>query len=224
MEFGIRERTILVNSLIIICVVYAFANFVFQFVKTVDFSMNVNPLLYFTNWSNILAAVAAFCSLYCVFKGIRLPKSAAVLKLASLTMLTVTFLVVVFVLGPTKGWEILFDIGGLLFLHLIVPILSVIDYLFNADMDPPEKNDVLLSVVPMLIYALGMVIILLIAGNDDLAPYPFLRIHSQPVFVTLLWFAAIGAIGFAVSYGYSRLVRKTNPNLKADLSSSGGSP
>ena len=116
------------------------------------------------------------------------------------------------------------DIGGLLFLHLIVPILSVIDYLFNADMDPPEKNDVLISVVPMLIYALGMVIILLIAGNDDLAPYPFLRIHSQPVFVTVLWFAAIGAIGFAVSYGYSRLVRKTNPNLKADLSSSGESP
>ncbi len=215
MGFGIRERTILVNSLIIIGVVYAFTNLVFQFVKTIDFPISVNPLLYFTNWSNILAVVAAVCALYCVFKGNKLPRSVAVLKLSSLLMLTVTFLVVLFVLGPIKGWELLFDPGGLLFLHCIVPILSLIDYLYNVEIDPPEKRDVMLSVLPMLLYAIGIVAVLLIAGNDDLAPYPFLRIHSQPVYVTILWFAGIAVVGFALSYGYSRLVRRTNPNLKA---------
>jgi hypothetical protein len=78
----------------------------------------------------------------------------------------------------------------------------------------------MLSVLPMLLYAIGIVAVLLIAGNDDLAPYPFLRIHSQPVYVTILWFAGIAAVGFALSYGYSRLVRRTNPNLKASDGSS----
>ena len=213
MAFGIRERTILINSLIIIFVVYSLTNMIFQYVKTIEFAVSLNVLLYYTNWSNILAAVAAACSLYCVFKGVKLPKPIAILKLASLMMLTVTFLVVVFVLCPQMGWNILYDIGGMIFLHFIVPVLALIDYLYNVDINAPGKRDAIYAVIPMMIYAIGIITILLIAGNDDLAPYPFLRIHSQPVYVTILWLVGLAGLGFALSYGYTKLIMRTNPNL-----------
>ena len=59
-------------------------------------------------------------------------------------MLTMSFLVIVLVIAPMKGWAMLFDLGGMLFLHLVVPILGVLDFLFLADMYPLEKKDVVI--------------------------------------------------------------------------------
>jgi len=205
-----RKPAIVVNSLIIIFVAYSMLNLVFQFVKVVDFGTFLHPLLYYTNWSNILSAAAAACYLFCIFKGVRMPKAIAVLKLASVMMLTVTFLVVVFILCPQLGWAILYDVGGMIFLHLIVPVLAVIDILLLADIDEFGRRDVFLAVMPMICYAIGIVIILLVTGSDDLAPYPFLRIHSQPVYETVLWFIGLFLLGLGLSYMYSRLVKRFN--------------
>ncbi len=72
--FGIRERTILVDSLIIVFAAYAFSNYILHFVGDNDFGTSSNFFLYYTNWSNILAVVGAIASLYCLFKGIRIPR------------------------------------------------------------------------------------------------------------------------------------------------------
>lgn len=212
--FGIRERTILVDSLIILFVAYAFINSVFKLFTQTDFGSTVNFLLYYTNWSNILGMVGAAASLYCLFKGIRIPKALAIIKAAAVTMLTVTLLVVIVVLVPQFGSIVLFDLGGMIFLHLFVPILVIIDYLFLSDMDALSTKDVLYSLLPTLIYGIGIITILIIAGNDDLAPYPFFHIHSQPVYVTILWMIGLMALAFGISYGYSRLGRKTNLAMK----------
>ena len=143
-----------------------------------------------------------------------MPKAVAIIKLASVMMLTITFLVVVFVLCPQKGWDILFDLGGMICLHLFVPIMAVVDFLFLAEIDAMGKKDVALSLIPMILYAIGIIAVLLITGNDDLAPYPFLRIHSQPVYVTLLWLVGLCGLEYLLSCGYTKLGRRTNPNMK----------
>lgn len=210
----LRKKTIIVESLIIVFVLYALINMYFGFIQTVEFAVSTNILLYYTNWSNILAAIGAALSLYYLHKGTKLPRPVAILKLASTMMLTVTFLVVVLVLCPQGGIQILIDVGGMIFLHLFVPILAALDFLFLADMDALGKKEAVLSLVPMMLYAVGIITVLLIAGNDDLAPYPFLRIHSQPVYVTMLWTAGLFLLGYVLSYGYTKLGKRTNPSMK----------
>ena len=124
------------------------------------------------------------------------------MKLGSVMMLTMSFLVIMLVIAPMKGWAMLFDLGGMLFLHLEVPILGVLDFLFLADMYPLEKKDVVISLTPMMLYAAIVLLTLIIAGNDDLAPYTFMRIHSQPVYETVLWMVGLFALGYALSYGF----------------------
>ena len=212
--FGIRERTMLVDSLIIVFVLYSFSNFLIFNADPSDFGSRSKFLLYYTNWSNILGLVCAIGSLYCLFKGIRIPKVLAILKAAAVLMLTVTMLVVIFVLAPQFGWRVLFDLGGMIFLHLIVPLLAITDYLFLSDMDALDRRDVLCSLIPMAIYAVGILTVLIIAGNDDLAPYPFLRIHSQPVYVTILWLAGLLLLALGISGGLAKLAQRTNPAMQ----------
>lgn len=70
-----------------------------------------------------------------------IPRLLRILKLAYTMMLTVTFLVVVAVLCPQDGWHLLYDLNGMLFLHFLVPVLAVIDFLFLIDMEAPSRQD-----------------------------------------------------------------------------------
>ena len=218
MDFGVREKAILADSLITVFVAYAFLNYLFGFVSHIDFGKVTNFFLYYTNWSNILAVVAAAASIHCILKGIRIPKALAVFKLAAVFMLTVTMLVVAFVLVPQIGWQVLLDPGGMIFLHLFVPLLTIAEFLFLSDMDALDRRDVLCSIIPTLIYGLGVIAVLIVAGNDDLAPYPFFRIHSQPVYATVLWIVGLALLSLGVSYGHSRLLMRTNPAVRAAVS------
>lgn len=56
MEFGRRERTVLAESLIIIFVAYALLNMQFHFFRMDGWGTDRSMFLYYTNWSNILAA------------------------------------------------------------------------------------------------------------------------------------------------------------------------
>lgn len=210
-EFDRIRWAIIVNSLMIVLVAYSILPVLIKFTVTTEYASTLHPLLFYTNWSNILAAVAAGCSIYCIHKGTRMPKAIAVLKLASTMMLTVTFLVVTLLFAPYVGPSVLLDPSSNLFLHLIVPILSVMDLLFLADIDAFRKNDALFALIPMACYTIGIITVLLISGNDDLAPYPFLRMHTQPIWQSILWFIILYGLGFGLSCLYSRLVKRFNP-------------
>ncbi len=213
-NLGLKGRTVIVELLIIVFVSYSLINLQFGFIKFADFTFNSNMLFFFSAWSNVLPAICAVFSLYYLHKEEKLPRLLAAMKLASVMMLTMSFLVIVLVIAPLKGWAMLFDFGGMIFLHLIVPILGALDFLFLADMYPLEKKDVIISLTPMMLYATMVLLTLIIAGNDDLAPYTFMRIHSQPVYETILWMVGLFALGYALSYGFWRLVRKTNPSMR----------
>jgi len=210
----IVRYSIAVNVTIIILVVYMTVNVMFRIVDVVDYAASQDIYLFFTNWSNYLAAVLSIGTLYCIHKGIRSPRILLVLKLAAVMMLTITMVVVAFVLVPYQGWTILLSPEGSLMAHLINPILAIVDFLYLSDMEAMGKKEAVLSTIPMLLYMVFIVVFLIIAGNDDLAPYPFLRIHSQSVLTTLLVGAGMFVTGFVVSYVYTKVVRRTNPNLR----------
>ena len=205
-NLGLKGRTVIVELLIIVFVSYSLINLQFGFIKFADFTFNSNMLFFFSAWSNVLPAICAVFSLNYLHKEEKLPRLLAAMKLASVMMLTMSFLVIVLVIAPLKGWAMLFDFGGMIFLHLIVPILGALDFLFLADMYPLEKKDVIISLTPMMLYATMVLLTLIIAGNDDLAPYTFMRIHSQPVYETILWMVGLFALGYALSYEFWRLV------------------
>lgn len=210
----IVRYSIAVNVTIIILVVYMTVNVMFRIVDVVDYAASQDIYLFFTNWSNYLAAVLSIGTLYCIHKGIRSPRILLVLKLAAVMMLTITMVVVAFVLVPYQGWTILLNPEGSLMAHLINPILAIVDFLYLSDMEAMGKKEAVLSTIPMLLYMVFIVVFLIIAGNDDLAPYPFLRIHSQSVLTTLLVGIGVFVMEFIVSFVYTKVVRRTNPNLR----------
>ncbi len=216
--FDLRKMTIVVNSLIVVFVLYSILNLFFKFVVVTEFATMQHPLLYYTNWSNIFSAIASACCLYCIFAGVRMPKAVAVLKLASVMMLTVTLLVVLAVLCPTFGWAVLYDLGGMLFLHLLVPLLAIFDLLFLADVDEFDKMDAVYAVIPMTLYAVGIIGLMLALGTDSIAPYPFLKIFSQPAYESAIWAVVLFAMGIGLSYLYVKLVKKYNPFVNAGTS------
>ncbi len=210
----IVRYSIAVNVTVIVLVLYMTVNVMFRIVDVVDYAASQDVYLFFTNWSNYLAAIVSIGTLYCIHKRIRSPRILLVLKLAAVTMLTITLVVVVFVLVPYQGWVVLLNPEGSLMAHLINPILMIVDFLYLSDMEPMGTKEALLSTIPMLLYVVFIVVFLIIAGNDDLAPYPFLRIHSQSVLVTLLVGAGAFVTEFVVSYIYTKVVRRTNPDLR----------
>lgn len=82
-------------------------------------------LSYFTVWSNILVGVTA----YLLWRNpVRADTGFAVFRLASLYMITITWLVYAFVLAPLwspTGWQRVADET----LHYTVPVLAVVSYL-----------------------------------------------------------------------------------------------
>jgi len=209
---GVRMWAAAVNAMIVVFVVYSMLNRVYGFLPAADFSGRLHPLLYYTNWSNILYAAAAACTLVCMYKGVALPRAVAILKLASVMMLTVTFLVVVLFIAPNLGWQMFYDPGGMLFVHCLVPVLAAVDFIFLADIGGFDNRDELLALVPMACYAVGIIIILMVAGDDSLAPYPFLKIHTLPVYATVLFAVIFFAVGFGLIRLYVRLAGRFNPH------------
>ena len=205
--------SIVINALILGLVIFATSNSIFHFFDVTPYEASPNVYLFFTNWSTALAALSAAGALFCIFKGIRFPRLLMLMKYASTMMLTVTFLIVVFLLCPTSGWHLLLDIEASIMSHLFVPILVAVDFLFLIDADAPVRKDAVLTLVPSVVYFVFIITFLLISGNDDLAPYPFLKIHSQPLYVTILVPLVLIVFEYLISYGYGRLVRRTNPNM-----------
>lgn len=100
----------------------------------------MNTLMFFTIESNLLVGLAALVAVVFAIislkKGTALPKAVNVFKLVATTAIAVTMLTVVFFIAPTNGWNIAsqfgnFNIKDIQFIyHLIVPVLSIITYLF----------------------------------------------------------------------------------------------
>ena len=156
--------------------------------------------VFYTQNSNYFLLAATLAHLYFLLKKQPVPRAVNRLKYIAACTTTVTFVVAVAVLLPMyKRPYITFLNGANLFQHTLCPILGAATLLF---MDPVEKRDSITALIPTGIYALVMVPLNYFRVYDG--PYPFLRVHNQPWYMSVLWLIAI----FLAAFGIAVILRK----------------
>lgn len=189
--FTKRNCSIALNSAIVL---FELIGFAIAFIKN-----GPKTLVYYTQDSNLILLVACAIYLYYLFRSKTMPGWVGSLKFVATCMVTLTFLVVVFILTPMAHSFKLFYTGSNLYHHVLGPILAVVTFLMFESELMPSKKDLLWAIIPTLIYAVVTSILNLARVLNG--PYPFLRVHDQPWYMSLMWFILIpgSAFGFSVA-------------------------
>ena len=200
---------ILINIIIVILVGIGLYMTVTYRSAYMEFQMRgAMSLRYFTVQSNLFAGVVALIALF--YQG----KATKVMKLMSATATGLTFAVVLFFLGPLYGhWRMYKNAN--LFFHLIVPLLSMIDYILLTDA-PKKMKWRVISAVPTVVYGLAYVLNILINGMGGRYPnnndfYRFLRWGWG---VAILIYAAIVLLSFGIACLLFEINRKVGTKRK----------
>ena len=168
---------------------------------------------FYTEDSNTLALITClFLAVYeyQMWKGQRsvLPGWIQELKYIATVCLTLTFLVVIFILIPLQGgigsaYFFLIN-GSMLYHHLICPILAFVSFLWFDPMEKRSRREIGVALLPTLVYALVLVILNLAKLVDG--PYPFLKVYQQPVYMSCIWVAVILGAAYAIAAILSKMV------------------
>lgn len=169
----------------------------------------ISMLQFYTEDSNLLMLVACLVSLFALLwalkRGERVPLWALVLKYVAVCCLGLTFLVVLFVLIPMNiaggFWPMLFS-GSMLYHHTLCPILGILAFLLLERDGRLAKKHLLWALLPTLLYA-AVTISLNIAKVME-GPYPFLMVHQQSWWVSVLWCALILGIAAGIGWALNR--------------------
>jgi hypothetical protein len=148
-------------------------------------------LMFYTEDSNLFALLVAIIYVIYLLKG-NIPNWLRKLKYIATGGLLLTFLVVIFILSPSygpKGYYFMLLSGSMLYQHLLCPILYFISYFIFEPRIKLNNKDVLIAMIPTLIYA--TIIIILNVLKVIIGPYPFLMVYNQPIYVSILWFLII---------------------------------
>lgn len=124
-------------------------------------------LKYFTVQSNLFSG--AVCAVYVFMRltsGAQIPTWLAALKLVSTTAVMITFLTVIVLLIPKYGAKSMYS-GGSFWMHLVLPLLAAIDYLFfmpNVDM---PSWVTLCTLLPPVLYGLWYLRNVMMHGTEE---------------------------------------------------------
>lgn len=153
---------------------------------------------YYTQLSNICALLSSILFVFLGENGF-----TCIMRYLSGCMLSMTFVITVFVLIPMgAGIKRMMFSGNGLFHHLLCPVLSVYSYLL-FEKPVTDMRMVLLPVLATLFYGVFMMI-LNGSGKFD-GPYPFFRVRHQSRKATVFWTAALMLIMLALSFGILRI-------------------
>lgn len=190
-----KKLALIVSIIIVILEIVGFGR---SLLVTRDFS-----LAYYTNDSNILALISSLLFIVFYHKDSELVKD---IRFVSTACLTVTILVVIFVLCPMYdfNYKLFMFTDNFLIFHTIVPILSIFSYIVLEDRSSKNYLCFFFTLIYSIIL-LGLNVLCLIEG-----PYPFLMVRNQSPLMTLLW----GVILVGGSYGIGILLNYLNKKIK----------
>lgn len=152
-------------------------------IQTINYgsSSNGNDILYFTVQSNLWLAAIYLIVLILELISFKknkdiIPSYIHTLKFIFVVSITITFIVFFTILVPEIGSYVITMPGSLL-VHLVSPVLAIIDYLIFENKQIRKKQTVIYPLIPPLIYFI-VIIILSYNGltfvNDQKVPYFFL--------------------------------------------------
>lgn len=167
--------------------------------------------IFYTEDSNILSAcicaMVAVGQLVCIFTGRELPHWLHTLKYIATCCLTMTFLTVVFVLGPycadQGGVVFLLTESSMLYHHLLNPLCAFVSFVLLEREPKLPAQCVPLALVPTMLY--GSVALWANYQRLITGPYPFLLVYQQTTRQTVLWCAAILAMNLLYAWLVWRL-------------------
>ena len=121
-----------------------------------------NRFIYFTNISNLfvgfLSIVNAILLLISITKNRSyIPTIFSLIKIVAISMTTLTFFTVLFVIGPIDGYQKNYS-GRNFFTHLVVPLLSLVSYFFFEEKLQLEWKYSTFVLIPLIIYSIIYVI------------------------------------------------------------------
>ena len=151
---------------------------------------------FYTELSNIFAGIAA--AVFCVFQAPlagtaqALPVWVRTLKYASVSCLAVTLVVVVCILSPMMGKGGLRTMmleDSMLYHHFICPVLAIISFVLWERGPEIGLRAIWFALIFTVVYAAVTIVLNALRKLDG--PYPFLKVHDQPVWMSVLWVSVI---------------------------------
>lgn len=181
-----KKKAIIILNLIIILLE----------LNSLSFDYGLTSLFYYTELSNLLALITSIILVITSFKK-KLPNYVKVLRYISTINLTITFLVVLFVLAPKGNFYNMFILGNMFEHHLLCPLLSLFSFMFLEDYKL-KLNNIKYPVIITTIY--GFILILLNIFKVIDGPYPFLRVYNQTLLVSITYFIVMTLGCLFISY------------------------
>ena len=152
---------------------------------------------YYTQISNIITLVSSF-----VLVTARSNELSAVLRYLSSCMLTMTFMITLFVLVPMGGgFRKLMLSGNGLYHHTLCPILSLTSYIMW------EQNSSLWILPTALTFIYGIIMLVMNGKGLFDGPYPFFRVRNQSKLATVVWMVVLIGIIAALSIGICKVAK-----------------
>lgn len=174
-------------------------------------SSGLNNMKYYTVLSNMFEVIMSIVLIVCLIrvrsgKADSVPYAVFFLKYIATVCVTVTILVVILILLPLTHNPGLFKSSNF-FLHLAIPVLAILEFLFLDKFGQISFPATLITVVPAIIYALGYLLNLLIHKNSS-------EISKLDFYGFLRWGISKGALIFAavliINWGSALLLRLGN--------------
>jgi len=152
---------------------------------------------YYTQISNIITLVSS------VFFVVSQSSVVTItLRYLSSCMLTMTFLITLFVLVPMGGgFRKLMLSGNGLYHHTLCPMLSVTSYIIW------EQHSSLWILPTVLTFIYGIVMLIMNGKGLFDGPYPFFRVRNQSKLATVIWILVLIGIIAAISIGICNAAR-----------------
>ena len=152
-------------------------------------------LAYYTQLSNLVTLVSSTALVIAGSNDV-----TVALRYLSSCMLTMTFLITLFVLVPMGGsFKKLMLSGNGLFHHTLCPIISVASYILLEE----HSLAWLIPVIITLVY--GIIMLIMNAKEKFDGPYPFFRVNHQSKAATVIWVLVLIAIISGISLGISAI-------------------
>ena len=167
-----KKKALIINIIILILEVITFS-----YTYITNHSIAIE---YYTIDSNLLALLTSLLFIIFYKQDNNIIKD---LRFITTTALTLTFLVVIFILCPMYNFNykgLMLENNFLVF-HTLVPILSIISYLLFET----KSNKNYLGFVFTIIYSI--ILIILNVLNIIVGPYPFLEVKNQGIIMSMFW-------------------------------------
>lgn len=142
--------------------------------------------MYFTIQSNLALALICAIGFILLLRRKKISRAWYVIKYVGTISITLTGLVFCFVLAPTLG-DRAWNLQNIL-THVVVPVLSIVDFFLTGDRSIMKKSDVFYVMLPPLAYAIY-------AGIGFVCNWQFTPTTNYPYFF-LNWGSPAGAFGF----------------------------